>query len=36
MLPNSYLYEKLVTAHHEDLLHEAQQQRLLVHHPRYR
>lgn len=27
MMPNPYLSEKLVQAHHEDLLHEAEQQR---------
>ena len=31
---NPYLYEKLVQAHQQELLHEAEQQRLLAHLPR--
>jgi len=36
MMPNPYLYEKLAHAHHEKLLREAEQQRLLVPLPQYR
>ena len=36
MIPNPYLHEKLVQTHHVDLLREAEQQRLLIHLPRYR
>lgn len=36
MLPNYYLQEKLIQAHYEDLLRQAEQQRLLAHLPRYR
>jgi hypothetical protein len=30
MIPNSFLSEKLAQAHHEDLLREAEQQRLVA------
>ena len=36
MLPNYYLQEKLIQAHHEELLRQAEQQRLLAHLPGYR
>ncbi len=36
MMSNPYLYEKMVQAHHMDLLHESEQQRLLAHLPRDR
>jgi hypothetical protein len=32
---NPYLYEKLVQAHQQELLHEAEQQRLLAHLPHH-
>jgi hypothetical protein len=35
MIPNPYLYEKLAQAHYQELLHEAQQQRLLAQLPRH-
>jgi hypothetical protein len=31
---NPYLYEKLAQAHHQELLHEAEQQRMLAQLPR--
>ena len=34
MMPNPYLYEKMIQAHHEDLLRESEQQQLLAHLPR--
>ncbi len=36
MLPNYYLQEKLLQAHHQELLRQAEQQRLLAHLPRDR
>src|SRR5438309_1870231 len=34
MIPNPYLYEKIAQAHYQELLHEAEQQRLLARVPR--
>ena len=36
MAPNYYLYEKLAEAHRQDLLHEAEQRRLVAQLPRQR
>lgn len=33
MIPNPYLYEKVARVHHDELIREAEQQRLLAHLP---
>ncbi len=33
MTPNPYLYEKIVRVHHDELLRQAEQHRLLAHLP---
>lgn len=36
MMPNTYLYEKVAQAHHEDLQREAEQKRMLASLPQHR